>query len=276
MPAELQQLAAVIQQQRTELAGRWVAELERRSWVLRAACREPADSGEGGRSNARRPGPLTPRLLTQRCEHFLEALSAALSVAPRLEVGAPEFREPLQVLSFAAGWMAGVGFGVGDALALVQALEAVLGPELTHFYQALLVVVAEAFLAAVAQQATVRYRDAVQRCQLVLSLGEGLPALFLVGDPDRQAVDHAVGRLLMLATMRGARTVCVDLSGISLAEAPLGEVLQILFDYLADGRWALLLCGLPEPLRRTLEPPAGLNLTLCDGLEQALALCSAR
>lgn len=255
MSDNLQPLAQSIERRLPGLTERWMAELHGRSWSLRALVRGRPGGGDGAQ-DAHRSGRArnVPQILAHHAEHFLASLAVALRGAERLEVGAPAFREPVQVLSFTAGWMAGCGLGIGDAVALVDALRVVLGPHLEGFYQALLVVVCEAFMAAVDQKAQVRYRDAMERCQLVVPLRDNLPCLFLVGDPDRRAMDDAVGRLMMLALMRGADRVVVDITGLADPSALLPELVPLLQDYHTVAHCNVLLTGAAPEHRAVLDP----------------------
>ncbi len=257
--------------------------LAARSWNLRdVLTRPPAEPAVetvdpfAAATPARRSGiPLNPELLRQRCDHFLDTLAEALTTRGALEMGAPEFREPVQILSFTAGWMAGGGLGIADTVALVNALADVLGPEPPRLYQAMMVVVTEAYMAAVEQRAAVRYRDAMEKSQLVCDLASELPALFLVGDPDRRALDEALGRVKMLTVMRQAPTVLLDCSGLLHPDRTLPELEPMLLDYFDDGPQTVVLSGVSPGLRQTLSEAEQRGVSIHEHTPPALAEAAA-
>jgi hypothetical protein len=243
----------------------WLAALSRRSWALRGILRSgEAASGAGGGS------VVTRALLRQRCEHFLTTLADGLQASERPELGTPQFREAVQSLSFTAGWMAGAGVRVADTVALVHSLGEVLEGALSEVQEALVAVVSEAYMAAVEQRAQVRYRDTIEKCQLVCALHERLPGLFLVGDPDRRALDDAIGRLMMLALMREAPVVLVDGSGLLAVEQSLPQAAQILLEYNRETRLQVVLSGVPGALQKTLAEARGQGLSMHEDLAEAL------
>ena len=273
---DLQQLVATIGQHRQQLLERWMEALAARSWNLRdVLTRQDPAPGEEPPSLEPGPGrsgiPLNPELLEQRCQHFLETLAEAIDSNGALEMGAPEFREPVQALSFTAGWMAGGGLGVADTVALVNALADVLGPEPARLYQTMTVVVTEAYMAAVEQRAEVRYRDAMEKSQLVCALATNLPALFLVGDPDRHALDEALGRVKMLAVMRQAPAVLLDGSGLLHPDEVMPDLVPMLREYFDDGPDTVALAGIPPGLRPSLEEAQLHGLSVHADVPAALA-----
>ena len=277
----LQQLVQTIQQQQPQLVTNWMDAMARRSWNLRALLRpSPRQPDQPSPQTSAMPGttgiPLKPELLEQRCLHFLNTLAEAITARGALEMGAAEFREPVQALSFTAGWMAGKGLGIADAVALVNALADTLGPEPGALYQTMMVVVTEAFMAAVEQNAHVRYRDAMERSQLVCALNLRLPCLFLVGDPDRRALDEALGRVKMLAVMREAPVVLVDGSGLIHPDRALGQAMPLLAEYFGDDGCRPVLAGVPPGLRRELTaatPGISIHEELPGALGEAAAEC---
>ena len=278
---DLEKLVQTIQQQQQELLVRWMEALATRSWNLREIFNRPAAADPAAAQESpfpemeaagRRSGiPLNPELLEQRCRHFLQTLAEAISANGALEMGAPEFREPVQALSFTAGWMAGGGLGIADTVALVNSLADALGPRPARLYQTMMVVVTEAFMAAVEQQAEVRYRDAMKKSQLVCSLSADLPALFLVGDPDRHALDEALGRVKMLTVMRQAPAVLVDCSGLLHPDRVLPELMPMLQDYFDDGPEEVVLSGVAPGLRSSLAEAERLGVSIHEHLPPALA-----
>ena len=281
---DLGELAATIHQRRQELVERWMEAMAARSWNLRDLLtrppEEPVAEAVDPFAEAPTPGrrssiPVNPDLLRQRCRHFLGTLAEALAHRGALEMGAPEFREPVQILSFTAGWMAGGGLGIADTVALVNALDDVLGPEPARLYQTMMVVVTEAYMAAVEQRAAVRYRDAMEKSQLVCALATDLPALFLVGDPDRRALDEALGRVKMLTVMRQAPAVLLDCSGLLHPQTTLPELEPMMLDYFDDGPDTVVLSGVSPGLRATLAEAEQRGVSVHEHTPPALAEAAA-
>jgi hypothetical protein len=240
------------------LLARWIEALCGRSWKLRACLQD-------GRS------PDTLELLRKRCRHFIDALERALKASTAFEVGSPEFREAVQCLSFTAGWMAGEGLPVTDAVGLVHGLEDALGWQQTSFFQALMVVVAEAYAASLVQREHGRFRDVMEKSQLVCAPHAKLPCLFLVGAPDRQALDDAVGRVMMLAVMRDARVVLVDGSALICPEKALPQACQILTEHADAAAVRAMLSGAPPAVAIEIRAAHGEQLVLFEAFDEALA-----
>jgi UDPglucose 6-dehydrogenase len=159
-----------------------------------------------------------------------------------------------------------------DALALVHSLDEALGLPLRPFFEALALVVTEAYCAALRQREQARYREAMEKAQLVCTLHPRLPCLFLVGDPDLQALDDALGRLLMVAVMREAPAFIIDGSGLFRSAPVLASVVERLADEKRVTARAIL-CGFaPEPQQPPRRWPAG---TLSPHQELAEAVAEA-
>ena len=240
-----------------------MAALDARSWRVRQASGPAAlPNPAGATALEQRPAEVLA-LLEQRCDHLLRTLERGLAQLERVSPGSAEMREPIQLLSFTAGWMAGVGFDVSDALALIQGLRAALGERLdTRLMEALEVVACEAHQAAVGQIWQALYRDAMSKAQVVCSLGPELPCLFLVGEPDRQALDDAVGRLMTLAVMQGASRILVDCATLASPERIMPDVVEILLGYLEEVAVEAVISAVPEELEepRRLLRAAGVTL----------------
>ena len=214
-------------------------------------------------------------LLQERCGLFLDALAHGLRGAHRLEIGAPEYREPVQILAFTAGWMAGDGMTVTDALALVHSLQEVL-PAPREFFQALTLVVSEAHCAALSQNAQARYRDAMEKSQLVCTLHPSLPCLFLVGDPDLQALDDALGRLMMLVVMREAPALIIDGSGLFHPDKVLRDVLSLASKRSAELPAQVCVSGLTPEMLRELRGVTSARVSMHETVQGALAVAAER
>lgn len=253
------QIAVLLQSD--ELLSHWLDRVRRRSWTLRG-----------------REGQLLD-VLRERCGHVLRMLAQATVEATAFEAGAARFREAVQSLAFTAGWMEGVGLAVTDAVALVHALEEVLGeaaasgPPIPHaFFEALEIVVSEAYCAALQQRGQARYRDAMEKSQLCALPHPRLPCLFLVGDPDLQALDDAIGRLMMLAVMCEARAVVIDGTGLFQNEPVMRSVLSLVLDESRSPPAHVVLCGAaPSLADEVVRSGASERVSLHEALAAALA-----
>ncbi len=228
------------------LRRRWIGLLCQRSWRLRSADATTTSNG-----------PSLLERLEDRCQNLLESLDASLAGAqagaqdgvPQLATGADEYREAVQHLAFTAGWMAGEGLPISDAVVLVQTLQESLDLEAhdvaaqTRFFQGLMVVVTESYAASLNQRAHAHYRDAMEKSQLVCDLHPRLPFLFLVGDPDRHALEDAVGRVMMLAAMREAPAVVVDVGGLIWPDRVLPEAAGIIAEHAQAAGVVVTLAG---------------------------------
>jgi len=267
---DLKEVAARLEREADPFVDRWMAGLLRRSWSLHTPAKGEVEAG----------GRTVLQLLHERCQHILAALVGALETAPALQAGAPDFRETVQHLSFTAGWMAGQGLSATDAVGLVHSLQEALAlPCETSggFFEALLMVAAESYAAALQQKAQARYRDAMEKSQLVCEPHPRLPCLFLVGEPDVQALDDAVGRLMMLAVMHEARAVVVDGTGLFRPEPLLRALLE---RHLSEERVPAVhvaVAGVPPTLlesvpRTSEEQHLSLHETLAAALQTAAGI----
>jgi hypothetical protein len=259
MSHELEQLRQAIARDARALTDAWVAAIVRRSWPLQGQAPQVAQ-------------------LRERCGAILDALGTVLAGRPPLELGAPEWREPLHLFAFTAGWMAGAELPIGAVVGLCHGLRELVGAaSAAPFFDGLLVATSEAYVAGVRPQRAAAHRAVIARSQVVCLLDERLPCLFLVGDPDRQAIDDAVARLITLAVMRQADAVIVDASGLIAPEAVLPEALRILADHRQDPPPRVLVSTVAEGLverLRVVEGPSG--RAVFGRFEDAVAAAAAR
>jgi hypothetical protein len=247
------------------LLQRWLVAVFKRSWKLRSLVQE---AGEVERSE-----PLVH--LRERGRHFLETLAAALRTSEKLEIGSPGYREAVQSLAFTAGWMAGTGLAVTDAVALVFGLREVLDWPQETFYQSLIMVVTEAFAASLVQRERAKYRDAMEKSQVVCDPHSRLPCLFLVGDPDRHALEDAVGRVMMLAVMREAPVVLVDGSALLAPDQVLPVAAPILAEHGEAASVKVVVSGVGPALARELKTNAGRDMEFFEDFKEAMVVAMA-
>jgi len=234
------------------LMERWMAETRARCW-------------QWPRS------PQLAALLAGRCTVFVESLAAAYDQSPDFSVGSPEYREPVKLLSFLAGWLAGEGLPISVGLALCHGLRAALPPTAPSFVEALAVVVSESYAAGLRDQAEAKHRQIIRKSQVVCMLRDAIAGLFLVGDPDREALDDAVGRVMMLSLMRDATHVVIDMSALVGGETVPQQTLRILDDH-REGRTGRRVCiaGIAPQLARGLEDELPPWVEIYEALDQAL------
>jgi nucleotide-binding universal stress UspA family protein len=115
----------------------------------------------------------------------------------------------------------------------------------------------------------------MEKCQLVLELHPRLPMLFMVGDPDRQAVDDAVGRVMMLAAMREAPLVVVDVSDLMYAEEVVPQAAEVLSEHSRAASVRVLLSGAAPAVREAVRERHGQALTVYDTVNEAMREATA-
>ena len=255
--AGLGQLPQALAGDREGVIDRWLEAAAARCWQLRTAADQLVQ-------------------LRARAQVALDALATSIAFAPDFALGSSAYREPVQLFSFLAGWMAGVKFPVGAALALCHGLGDALGRDPERVYQHLAVVVTEAYALGLAETAHARHRAIIEKSQVVCSLGEGIVGLFLVGDPDHEALDDAVGRLMMLAVMRDARGIILEVSSLQNGDVALSTALRFLGEHRqALGQRPVFVSGLATPFAAGLASGGKLRIRCFEGLEQSLAALRA-
>lgn len=233
----------------TNLAQTWVGTLTKRCWHLQH--------------------PSAPvQELVGRCGVFLEALAEALHACERIELGSVQLREPLKHFSFTAGWLLGADLPVGTAVELCHTLEETLGAGPKKLYRALVVVSTEAYVCGERQRAIMRHRQIIKKSQIVIPLSATTTALILVGDPDNEALEDAVSRLMMLTVMRCPDRLVVDLANIQDQTPVVVSLLKMLACHkqgLTDRK--VLLSGLTNPTKQTAKTATTLPITFVENIE---------
>ena len=220
-------------------------------------------------------GPLM--VLREHGRRFLVTLAEALRASEALEPGSAAYREAVQSLAFTAGWMAGAGFAATDAVALVFGLQDLFDDADPAFFQALIMVVTEAFSASLVQRERALYRAAMRKSQVVCDPHRRLPCLFLVGDPDRRAIADAIGRVMMLALMREAKVVLVDGSALTAPESAMSIACPILAEQSDEVSARVIVCGVGATAARALRVEFGDEMCFFDeyheGMVAAMESC---
>jgi len=251
MQTELERLRQVVGDGDAEVLERWLDAAAGHCWQL-----------------------APPRLfgeLKDRAQPVLVALARGLASADTLEVGGPELREAFQHFSFLSGWMAGAELSISATVALCLGLRDLAGGDIGPLDEALVTTVVEAFAVGLRQSAKAHHRQVVEKSQVVVMLPGATSVLFLVADPDRHALDDAVGRLMMVSFTRDAANVVLDGSALLDQRA----VLPTAWELLCEHREALagrhvLLTGVAKDVAAALRPLAGLAGECCEALEEGL------
>jgi hypothetical protein len=252
---ERERLRQALSVDRSLLVQRWMEHLEKLSWSMpdRQAVAGP---------------------LEQRCLNFLNCLHAALADHGELSTGSVELREPIQVLSFTAGWLAGAGTPIGTAVNLCFALERALATRLPDFIEALVVAVSEAYAAGLSQSSRAKHRDIIEKSQVVCLLDDKLPCLFLVADPDQQALNEAIGRAMTLVVMRNASVLILDASGLVAPGQVLPQALRLLAEQRENPPTTIIVSAISAALVRALEesPMRSAKVLGFEQLREAIAI----
>jgi len=194
MQTELERLRQVVGDGDAEVLERWLDAAAGHCWQL-----------------------APPRLfgeLKDRAQPVLVALARGLASADTLEVGGPELREAFQHFSFLSGWMAGAELSISATVALCLGLRDLAGGDIGPLDEALVTTVVEAFAVGLRQSAKAHHRQVVEKSQVVVMLPGATSVLFLVADPDRHALDDAVGRLMMVSFTHAGELYAFNESGV--------------------------------------------------------------
>lgn len=174
-------------------------------------------------------------------------------VALRFLPGSPALREIEKAVSFVAANLGASGLTAFDVGALLFALRDVLCATLRdealielQAYMEWLAVLAADSLATGREQALIErmHLDLDEGTPLIMITSE-LPALLLVGRPDRSVVASVFGRLLLMVVRTGAKAVIIDVRGMSgRMSASLAEPLESFLDHKrVRGRLQVFVCG---------------------------------
>ena len=210
----------------------------------------------------------------------------ALGLSENTRPGDPRLREVEKRIAFAAGAL-GVRSGAFDVAAFVDALRdelVAVAPTVEHdglralgdWFVALAL---ESYSRSREDAMRAHHRDALERTPIIL-LSEELPALLLVGEPDRVVLTGAFGRLLLAIVRVGAKAILLDAQAVNDQASPtLLEPLGVLASHKkVAGRVTPVCVGIApksvEPWRDVFEaaPEVVFAETFEEGQAKALAL----
>lgn len=243
------ELRASLGRSNEELLSEWFAHAQRRCWQLNHKT-------------------ITP--FYERANLALQALKNACNCATSLHLGDAIFRETVQLFSFIGGW-APNHIPIGGVVALALGLEDTLGPRSKPLCDALTFIMSEAYAIGLKEKCDAEHRQVIEKSQWVTALSDGVVCLALVGDPDRQALDDAIGRLMMLAVMRDAKAIVVDGSALVTVDSSLPLVLSFIFDHReALSTRKVMICGLSAAAIKHIDIDSRLDVEVFERLDSAL------
>lgn len=184
-------------------------------------------------SGLRLPGAIDRDAVAGVARLVADDLAHGLSAGVR--PGDPSLREVEKRIAFAAGAL-GVSSGAFDIAAFVDTLRDELiavAPAADHAGLAALgdwfvALALESYSRSREDAMRAHHRDALDRTPVIL-LAEELPALMLIGDPDRVVLTGAFGRLLLAIVRVGAKVILVDAQAVNDQATPtLLEPLHVL------------------------------------------------
>lgn len=240
----LHQLARRVRENEREIAAAWRPAFER--------------------SRLRAPGPDVADTVAPLLSSMLDGLALALgscepaadAAASALVPGAPALRELEKNTGFAGATMAAAGLSGFDVAAFVLALRDALRERVASDYGALLqrlfewlsVLALEAFATARVMTAHERMRSQLESGTPVVLLAPRVPAVLLVGAPDRHTLDVIFDRAVVLVVTQNAPAIIVDASGLAdaLAKGVLDGLRRFAGHERVAGRAEILAVGLAD------------------------------
>jgi hypothetical protein len=190
------------------------------------------------RSRLRAPGPGMADTVAPLLSSLLDGLALALGSAEAgdapgtgldaLAPGAPALRELEKNTAFAGATMAAAGLSGFDVAAFLLALRDALRERVAGDYGALLqrlfewlsALVLDAFATARVMTANERMRAELERGTPVVLVAARVPAVLLVGAPDRHTLDVIFDRAVVLVVTQSAPAIIVDATGLADPQAP--------------------------------------------------------
>ncbi|MSP17244.1 MAG: hypothetical protein EXR73_11675 [Myxococcales bacterium] len=219
---------------------------------------------------------------------LLETLGTTLG-DPDLVPGSAALREVDKRFAFLGGFLDASGVGPSGVIAFVATLRDLLAAETPPGLdgaaaRAEFARLADWFMAVAAEGQTRsreealagRQRDALEQGTPVVSLTPGVPAAFLVGEPDAKVLDTTLGRLLLAVVRVGARVAILDATGLTQADDP--RVLCAITSFSSHrkvaGRVKLVLVGLTREGERAWRAAidARCQTFFADAFDQAVTV----
>jgi hypothetical protein len=157
-----------------------------------------------------------------------DAGAETVDAADALVPGAPALRELEKNTGFAGATMAAAGLSGFDVAAFVLALREALrervaadhGALLQRLYEWLSALALDAFATARVMTANERMRAELERGTPVVLVAPRVPAVLLVGAPDRHTLDVIFDRAVVLVVTQSAPAMIVDATGLADPLAP--------------------------------------------------------
>jgi hypothetical protein len=241
------------------------------------------------RSLLRMPRPVDPRTHAAPVAGLIEALGeAALSPPAEWRPGGSTVRELEKQTTFAGSGLAASGASGFDVAALVLALrDAVLefaGADdqapVHELFEWLVIVALDAFATAGAVSAREKADAQLEQGTPVVLITPDVPAVLLLGAPSAATIDGILARTLLLVVRTGAKSLILDVSGLSDPASPtITEAADRFFAQPRLGPVELLLVGAPDAtaaLWLTMSRKRNLTLRALDRFDAAVAAALTR
>lgn len=208
----LVEVARAVREHEREIAAAWRAGFER------------------SRLRVPRPGvaDTVAPLLASMLDGLALALGSCDAGADALVPGAPTLRELEKNTGFAGATLAAAGLSGFDVAAFLLSLRDALcervaaghGPLLQRLFEWLSALALDAFAMAQVMTARERMRAELEVGTPVLLVAQRVPAVLLVGAPDRHTLDVIFDRAVVLLVTQDAPAIIVDATGLADALAP--------------------------------------------------------
>jgi hypothetical protein len=241
------------------------------------------------RSPMRMPRPIDPRTHGALVAGLIEALGeASLSPTAELRPGASAVRELEKQTTFAGSGLAAGGASGYDVAALILSLrDAVLefaGADehqpVLDIFEWLVVVALDAFATAGAISARERADAQIEEGTPVILVTPDVPALLLLGAPSGATFDGLFARTLLLVVRTGAKSLIVDVGGITDPMSPtITEAADRFFAQTRLQPVEILLSGAPDAaatLWQSMAQKRGVTLRSVDRFDAAVSAALQR
>lgn len=200
--------------------------------------------------------------LAVRSVPVLEELAHGFD-GPALDLSQQAFRGAVREFSFVGGWLAGREATASLAVKWVAALGTVLRARLPfdaaavegwrRLEQELVALTMETFCRSLRSEARQRRQELLERATPVLRLPGDVPALLVLGAPDRDVLAGLCGRLLLEVARLGASQLILDFAGCTDLPVASLSVLVELLDHRKLAAREVILSGAEPALERHLR-----------------------